>query len=67
MAHPDDDSQQNSIREELAAIRQKQATQDTELKWTKWLAAGALGASTLGQVTTLAPPTALIDLIGRLF
>lgn len=49
-----------TIREELAEMR-------VELKWTKWLAAGALGASTVGQVTKLGPPTAIFDVILRLF
>jgi hypothetical protein len=43
-----------TIREELVEIR-------TELKWVKWLAAGALMASTVGQITRLGSvPQALI-------
>lgn len=53
-------------REEPKTIREELGEMRVELKWTKWLAAGALGASTLGQVSKLAPPTAVFDLIGRL-
>lgn len=51
-----------NIREELAEIRESQAEQRIEIKWTKWLAAAAFGASTLGQVSRFGPPTALSDL-----
>lgn len=56
------DADPKMIREELAEIREKQASQGVELKWTKWLAAAAFAASTFGQLSTIGPPTALINL-----
>lgn len=52
-----------SIESEIAEMR-------VELKWTKWLAAAAFAASTLGQLGNLTPftpqPSVIVDLLGRL-
>lgn len=64
----DGDTDETTIREELAEIREKQATQGVELKWTKWLAAAAFAASALGQVTAIRPDATavVLDLLGKL-
>lgn len=59
------DADPTIVREELAQIREKQASQGVELKWTKWLAAAGFAASTFGQLSSIGPPTALIIDLGH--
>lgn len=56
------DADPKNIHEELTQIRERQTAQGVELKWTKWLAAAAFAASTLGQLSNVTPSAALIDL-----